>query len=111
MLSRLDYGNSVLIGLLLHLVRCLQLVQNAAARLIYRLGRFDHVTDALVGLHWLRVPERVAYKIAVLTFKVMHGIAPEYLGHVVRVADLPGRQFLRSAGTNRLVVPPFKCQQ
>jgi len=83
-------------------------VQNAAARLICRLRRFDHVTDALVSLHWLRVPERVIYKIAVLTFKVLHGIAPEYLGPVVHVADLPDRPTFRSAGTNRLVVPPFK---
>jgi len=35
-------------------------------------------------------------------------IAPEYLGPVVRVADLPGRPAHRSAGTNRLVVPSFK---
>jgi len=39
----------------------------------------------------------------VRTFKFMHGIAPEYLGAVVCVADLPGRQSLRSAGTNRLL--------
>jgi len=77
--SRLDYGNSVLVGLLIHLVRRLQSVQNAAAWLICRLRRFDHVTDALVSLHWLRVPKRVSYKMAVLTFKVLHGIAPEYL--------------------------------
>jgi len=46
----------------------------------------------------------------VLTVKILHGIAPEYLGTVVRVADLSGRQSLHSAGTgtNRLVVPPFK---
>jgi len=44
--------------------------------LICRLRRFDHVTDALVSLHWLHVMEHVVYKIAVLTFKVMHGIAP-----------------------------------
>jgi len=53
-LSRLDYGNSALVGLPIHLVRCLQSVHNAAARLICR-RRFDHVTDALVSLHWLRV--------------------------------------------------------
>jgi len=109
--SRLDYGNSVLVGLPIRLVRRLQSVQNAAARLICRLRRFDHVTDALVSLHWLRVPERVVYKIAVLTFKVLHGIAPEYMGPVVCVADLPSRQSLRSAGTNRLVVPPFKLSK
>jgi len=33
----------------------------------------------------------------------MHGIAPEYLGPVVRVTDLPSRQSLCSAGTNRLL--------
>jgi len=38
----------------------------------------------------------------------MNGITPDYLGLVVHVADLPGRQSLRSAGTNRLVVTPFK---
>jgi len=107
-ITRLDYGNGVLIGLPTNLVRRLQSVQNAAARLIFKRRRFDHITDALVTLHWLRIPERVVYKIAVLTFRVLHWIAPNYLGPVVRVADLPGRRALRSAGTNRLVVPPFK---
>jgi len=107
-LSRLDYGNSVLVGLPIHLIRRLQSVQNAAARLICRLRHFDHVTDVLVSLHWPLVPERVVYKIAVLTFKVLRGIAPEFLGPVHRVADLPDRQSLCSAGTCRLVVPLFK---
>jgi len=62
----------------------------------------------LVCLHWLLVPGRVVYKIALVTFNVLHGIAPRYLGPVVRVTDLPGRQSLRSAGTNDQVVPPFK---
>jgi len=49
LLSRLDYRNSVLVGLPIHLVRRLQSVQNAAARLILRLRRFDHVTYAPVS--------------------------------------------------------------
>jgi len=79
-ITRLDYENGVLIGLPTNLVRRLQSVQNAAARLIFKRRRFDHITDALVILHWLRIPERVVYKIAVLTFRVLHGIAPNYLG-------------------------------
>jgi len=59
-------------------------------------------------MRWSACSGCVVYKIAVLTFKVLHGIALEYLGPVVRVTDLPGRQSLRFAGTNRLVVPPFK---
>jgi len=47
------------------LVRRLQSTQIAAARLVFRLRRSDHITDALVSLHWLRVPERIILKIAV----------------------------------------------
>jgi len=54
--SRLDYGNAVLAGLPAYLQRRLQSVLNAAARLIYRLGFDDRTADALVCLHWLRVP-------------------------------------------------------
>jgi len=52
--SRLDYGN---IGIPVYLMQRLQSVLNAAARLIFHLRRSDHISDALVCLHWLRVPE------------------------------------------------------
>ena len=76
-------------------------------RLIYHLRPHEHISDALATLHWLRVPERVQYKIAVLTFKVLHDSSPRYLGPLVAVADLPGRRALRSASTSRLVVLPI----
>ena len=72
------------------------------------LRRSDHITDALVSLHWLRVPERIQFKIAVLTYRVLHGNAPRYLGPLTSTVDVPGRRALRSAGTNRLVVPPVR---
>jgi len=68
----------------------------------------DHITDALACLNWLRVPERIDYKVAVLTYKVLHGRAPRYLGPLVPVADQPGRRTLRSGGTNRLTVPSVR---
>ena len=69
-----------------------------------------HHYNALVNLHWLRVPERIQYKIAGLAYEVLHGSAPRYLGPLIRVSDLSGRRALRSASrpTNRLVVPPSK---
>ena len=106
-LSRLDYGNGVLIGLPAYLVRRLQSVLHASARSIFQLRRSDHITDALASLHWLLVPERIQFKIAVLTYRVLHGTAPRYLGPLVRVSELPGRQSLRSSSTDRLVVPSF----
>jgi len=53
--SRLNYGNIVLVGLPVYLQRRLQSVLNAAARLVFRLRRYDHVTDSLATLHWLRL--------------------------------------------------------
>jgi len=103
-LTRLDYGNSVLAGLPVYLVRQFQSVLNAAARLTYHLRRSDHISDALVCLHWLCVVERIEFKIAVLTYKVIHGLVPGYCGPFTRVADLPSRRMLRSLDTNRLVV-------
>ena len=67
----------------------------------------DHITDALVSPHWLRVPEHVQDKIALLTYKVLHGAAAPYIEPFVGVADLPSRRALRSAST-RLVVLTFK---
>jgi len=107
-LNKLDYGNDLLVGVPAYLIRKLQAVQNASARLIHRLRHFDHVSDALVSLHWLRLPERIEYKIAVLVYKVLHGLAPRYLGPLTRVADLPGRCALCSAGTNRHHIPPVR---
>jgi len=50
-ISRLDYGNSLLIGLLTRLVCCLQSVHNAGAQFIFKLRRFDRITDSWVSLH------------------------------------------------------------
>jgi len=107
-LSRLDFGNSVLVGIPTCLLCRLQSVMNAGARLIFHLRRSDHITDALLSLHWLRVPERIQYKIAVLTYKVLHGTAPRYLGPLDRVTDQHGRRALRSASSGRLMVPRFR---
>jgi len=78
--QRLDYRNSTLVGIPAYIMRRLQSALNAAARLIFHLRRSDHITDALVSLHWLHVPERIQFKIAVLTYRVLHGNAPRYLG-------------------------------
>ena len=87
-------------------IQRLQSVQNAPARLIFNRRRCDHITDALISLHWLRVPERITFKVAILTYSALHGSAPPYLASSFTcVADMLHRRRLRSASTDRLDVP------
>ena len=82
----------------------LQSVQNAAARLIFGASRQVHVTPLLRSLHWLRVHERIAFRLAVLVYHCLHGTAPVCLSaDLLRVSDVGSRQRLRSATTSALV--------
>ena len=105
-LSRLDYGSATLVGLPNTLLDRLQSVLNAAARLVYAARRFDHVTPLLRDLHWLRARERVDFRVAVITYRCLHGAAPAYLADELhRTADNESKQRLRSASTAALDVP------
>jgi hypothetical protein len=105
-LKKLDYGNATLAGVPAHQIHRLQAVMNAAARLIFHTSRHDHITPLLRRLHWLRAPERITYKLAVLTFRCLHGLAPEYLSaSLVPVAAVPSRLRLRSASSASLIIP------
>ncbi|KAI4900933.1 hypothetical protein NFI96_001831 [Prochilodus magdalenae] len=61
-ISWLDYCNSLLAGLPLQAIRSLQVIQNAAARLIFNLPKFTHVTPLLCSLHWLPVAAWIGFK-------------------------------------------------
>ena len=60
---RLDYCNSLLYGISDGLLRRLQSVQNAAARMITGARRCDHISPLLWQLHWLPVRQRVTFKV------------------------------------------------
>jgi len=91
-LTRLDYGNASLAGLANTLLNRLQSVQNAAARLIYSARKHDHISPLLIDLHWLRVPQRIEFK---LVYRCLRGTAPPYLAdELCPVAGMPARQRL-----------------
>ena len=56
---------------------------NAAARLLFTVGKFDRIRRIIRDrLHWLpvpRCPRRIQFKVCLLTYKVVHGLGPRYL--------------------------------
>ena len=81
--SRLDYCNSILYNLPDTKIGRLQRVQNQAARILTRSPRREHITPVLKQLHWLKVRERIRYKILILTHKAFYANAPPYLCSLV----------------------------
>ena len=101
--SRLDYCNGLFTCLSKKELSRLQYVQNSAARLLIRTNRRAHITPILKSLHWLPVSFRINFKILVLTFRALHGQAPEYIS--VLIQPYSSVRTLRSSGQNLLMVP------
>lgn len=101
--SCLDYCNSLFTFLNKSALNCLQMVQNAAARLLTGSGRRAHINPILSSLHWLPIKFRIDFKILVLTFRALNGQAPQYITDLLCTYS-PGRSF-QSAGQSLLIVP------
>jgi hypothetical protein len=86
-LSKIDYGNSLLVGIPNKLISKLERLQNTAARVITKTKRCEHITPILKQLHWLPVKRRIEFKILVLTYKCVAGIAPGYLCELIKVRE------------------------
>jgi len=78
-MTRLDCGNSILAGIPQYQLKRLQLVMNAAARLVFSSSRYEPITPLLRQLHWLKAAERIDYKLVLLVYKCRLGVAPPYL--------------------------------
>ena len=104
--SRLDYCNALYIGVSQASLARLQLVQNAAARLLTGTRKREHITPILASLHWLPVHFRVHFKILIFVFKSLNGLAPPYLSELLH-PYAPARS-LRSADQLLLEVPRAK---
>ncbi|XP_067237023.1 uncharacterized protein, partial [Chanodichthys erythropterus] len=103
MTSRLDYCNALLGGCSARLLNRLQLVQNAAARVLTRTRKYDHISPVLSTLHWLPIKHRIDFKILLLTYKALNGLAPQYLSELLMHYS-PSR-LLRSQNSGQLIIP------
>ena len=101
--SHLDYGNALLYGIQARLINKLQIVQNAAARVIEKLRKHDHITEVRKNLHWLPVKARIEYKILTYVYQSQQEKTPKYLQALVKTKHQDRN--LRSNNKNLLINP------
>ena len=107
--SRLDYCNSLFYGCPSSLLARLQRVQNSAARLIYNVSRTFSSSPLLINLHWLPVKHRILFKILLITYKVIHYLAPDYINQLIQVKS--SNRTLRSSNAILLEHPTIKSSK
>jgi hypothetical protein len=107
-MSYIDYCNALLAGSPSYLIDRLQHIQNCAARLVKCADRHSPSLPLLKELHWLPIKFRIMFKINVITFKALRGLAPPYICSLINVYT-PARS-LRSSNFTLLSVPKFHLQ-
>ncbi len=101
--SRLDYCNALLGGCSACLINKVQMVQNAAARVLTRTRKYDHFSPVLSTQHWLPSKHRIDFKILLITYKTLIGLAPQYLNKLLSHYS-PSRP-LWSQNSVHLIIP------
>ncbi len=107
-ISRLDYCNALLAGLPSNTIKHLQMIQNAAARLVFNEPKIAHVTPLFISLHWLPVSARIQFKTLMLAYKTTTSSAPSYFHSLITIyiasrhlISVSERASPRSANTER----------
>jgi len=105
--SHIDYCNALLCGVADGIIRRLESVLHAAARLITSIQRHEHITPTLGDtLHWLPTSQRITFKIALMMFDCSCGRCLKYFGDVFTpVHTIAAHLRLRSADHKDLVIP------
>ena len=90
--SPLDYCYSLYLGLSQSSLTRLQMVQNAAARMLTGTNKFEHITPVLASLHWLPVHFRIQFKTLLIVFEALNGQAPSYMTDLIHWRSAPRSQ-------------------
>jgi len=110
--SQVNYCNPILVSVSNGVIRKLQSVLHAAARLVTGVRWNEHITPTLCDtLHWLPVRHSITYKFATTAFRCVRGACPAYFTDVcIPVETVAGRAKLPSARHGELIVPPTRTK-
>ena len=95
-ISKVDYCNSLFIGLPNITLKRVQAILNRAARLIFNLPPIAPTTSSLIELHWLPIKARVEFKICLITYKALKFNQPSYIREMLTLSSLGSELGLRS---------------
>ncbi len=95
--------NALLGGCSARLINKLQMVQNAAARVLTRTRKYEHISPVLSTLHWLPTKHSIDFRILLIIYKALNGLAPQYLSELLSHHS-PSRP-LRSQNSGHLIIP------
>ena len=99
------YCNSLCYNLPKSQITRLQLIQNSLARAVVKAPKSCHITPVLRSLHWLKVNERIEYKLLSLTYKVLTTNQHPYLHHLNLLAALALHLWLYPGSTTNIILP------
>ena len=88
--SSLDYCNALYYGIHPSMLNQLQVIQNRACRTILGLKKMTNVHEHLKNLHWLKTEQRIEFKILLLVYKSLNGLAPTYLSELLSYNNISG---------------------
>ena len=104
--SHVDYSNVLQVSLPKYIIKKLQMMQNTAARVLCRVGKYDNITPTLKRLHWLPVEFCIKHKICLLSFNALNGCSPQYLSEMLITRNV--HYGLRSHEAPTLNIPKTK---
>ncbi len=89
-ISRLDYCNALLAGFPSSTIKPLQMIKNAAARLVFNEPKRAHVTPLFISLLWLTFTAHIKFKTLMLAYRTATGSAPAYFHSLMTIYIPPG---------------------